>query len=103
MTSKDSLDEEIRTLTARLGHARADLEKGDIPDLASLEPRVARLCRDVAGRPPAEARELKTALLGTIEELDCLEAALKSGLDDVKGKIGETAERRRAADAYGRR
>jgi hypothetical protein len=103
MTSKDPLDEEIRGLTGRLAHARDSLEKGTVPDLAPLMPTVTRLCREIEGRPPAEAQELKTALLTVIEELDCLETALKSGLDEVKGQIGEAADRRRAADAYARR
>ena len=103
MTSKDRLDEEIRGLTGRLAHARDSLGKGVVPDLASLEPVVARLCRDILNCPTAETRELKPALLTVIDELDCLEVALKSELDEVKGQIGEAADRRRAADAYARR
>ncbi len=86
-----------------MAHARDSLEKGLVPDLAPLEPQVARLCHEIGSHPPDAARELKTSLLTVIEELDCLEAALKSGLDEVKGKIGEAAERRRAASAYAQR
>ena len=96
-------DPEISNLPGRLAHARGALEKGQVPDLAHLAPIVGRLCHEVEGQPLAKAQELKTALLTVIEELDCLEAALKSGLVEVKGKIGEAADRRRAADAYGRR
>lgn len=103
MTAKDPLHDEIQTLTGRLAHARDGLEKGAVPDLAPLEPLIARLCHEIGACPPDTARELKTSLLTVIEELDCLEAALKSGLDEVKGKIGEAAERRRAASAYARR
>jgi hypothetical protein len=103
MTAKDPLHDEIQALTGRLVHARDSLEKGAVPDLAPLQPLAARLCQEIEARPAANAQELRASLLMVIDELDHLETALKSGLEEVKGKIGEATERRRAASAYARR
>ncbi len=103
MTAKDPLHDEIQALTGRLVHARDSIEKGSVPDLAPLQPLAARLCQEIEARPAAEAQDLRASLLMVIDELDHLEAALKSGLEEVKGKIGEAAERRRAATAYAQR
>ena len=100
MTTVETLEDDVRRLTNQLVHARACLEKGEAIDLSLLEPRADEICKALTRLSKDDSRSLQGALLSIIEELNTLELALKSGLEQIRSQIGEATERRRALNAY---
>ena len=103
MSNFERLGAELQSITNQIVHARNALGKGEVADLSAFEGRVSRLCDELRQLPAQESKDLKSALLAMIEELNGLEGALKDGLDQVKLQIGEATERQRALQAYGQR
>ena len=98
---KRQMADGIQDLNAQLLRTKSELSKGTVLDISHLEPKVGELCRNLGQLSPSDARDFKVGLLGIIEELDHLEELLKSDLENVKTKLGETSERQRALNAYG--
>ena len=93
--------DDLRFLTNRVTWAKAAVAKGEVIDLASLQPQVEDICRRIDALPEAERAPFKNGLLALIEEIEQLGLALGAGLEALRVQIGETASRRRALRAYG--
>jgi len=82
MSAKSDLAEEIQSLGNRLAFARTSLDRGKVVELASLEPRVTRLCDELRALPEQDARGLEGGLVSVLEDPGRV------------GSLGEAARRR---------
>ncbi|MBI4183071.1 MAG: hypothetical protein HY521_03620 [Proteobacteria bacterium] len=88
---------------AQVDKARGLIEQGEGVDLAPMEARITELCAAIAALGEAEARALRPALVGLLDEVTRLGEELKRRHRDLGTELQGLAERTRAATAYGRR
>ena len=100
MTLKQQLISEVAVINTRLSYARNQLGKGEVIQIGSLEPEIAKLCQRIKELPAEDAKQLQNGLLGIVEELDQLENYLRDGLASIKERLGESDVRHRAYHAY---
>lgn len=91
----------IEQISTMVDAARRLVAEGHLVDLRSLESRVAGFCAAINNVPSEAAVELRPLMLGLIDELGRLEAAVRQSQTETAAKLGETLARRRAATAYG--
>ena len=102
MTPSISIDAaSVRELSLLADVSRRLVMDGRIVDLRSLSERVEALCGGLARQPAGHGPELRTALIGLMDELARLEAAVRRSQADAAGRLREIATLRRAVSAYG--
>lgn len=84
---------ELSQVTTAVTEARRALAEGHVVDLAGLESAVAQVCAQASEIPQGERPLFAERLTALADALDLLAADI--------ARFGATAQRRRAADAYG--
>ena len=84
-----------------VGTAKTLLAQGNVVELAGLEGRVARICAEIPGLPPAERDGLKPALIALMDGLGGLAEALKAQHQELAARLAGVAKGHRALAAYG--
>jgi hypothetical protein len=84
---------ELNQVTTAVTEARRALAEGSFVDLAGLESAVARICAAASEVSQGERPLFAERLTALADALDLLAADI--------ARLGATAQRRRAADAYG--
>jgi hypothetical protein len=91
----------IEQISTMVEAARRLVMEGHLVDLRSLEARVETFCTALRNAPAETADQLRPAMLGLIDELGRLDAAVRASQTETAAKLGETLARRRAVTAYG--
>lgn len=101
MTEIAAIRNGIEQISTMVEAARHLVMEGHLIDLRSLEARVESFCATLRNAPAEAATQLRPAMLGLIDELSRLDAAVRASQTDTAAKLGETLARRRATSAYG--
>lgn len=81
---RDTLEQEIESLSEILSQAFETLRQGHAPVLGDLNLRVDRLCRDVLEAAPAVTESLRPLLAGMIQRLDELALEIQNYQTSLK-------------------
>lgn len=90
----------IEQISNMVDAARRLVAEGHLVDLRMLESKVAGFCTVINNTPIEAATELRPVMLGLIDELGRLDAAVRRSQTETAAKLGETLARRRAVTAY---
>ncbi len=101
MTEIAEIRRGIEQIATVVDAARRLVAEGHLVDLRSLETRVANFCAATQNVPADAAAELRPVMLGLVDELGRLDAAVRQSQTETAAKLGETLARRRAVSAYG--
>jgi len=101
MTDVAAVRSGIEQISTMVEAARRLVIEGHLVDLRSLETRVEGFCAILRNAPADAADQLRPAMLGLIDELGRLDAAVRASQTETAAKLGETLARRRATTAYG--
>lgn len=101
MTEVAEIRRGIEQIATVVDAARRLVAEGHLVDLRSLETRVANFCAAIQNVSAGAAAELRPVMLGLVDELGRLDAAVRQSQTETAAKLGETLARRRAVSAYG--
>jgi hypothetical protein len=101
MTEIAAIRTGIEQISTMVEAARRLVMEGHLVDLRSLEARVETFCTALRNAPAEAADQLRPTMLGLIDELSRLDAAVRASQTETAAKLGETLARRRAVTAYG--
>jgi hypothetical protein len=101
MTEIAEIRKGIEQISTMVDAARRLVAEGHLVDLRSLETRVATFCTTIQNVSADAAAQLRPVMLGLIDELSRLDAAVRQSQTETAAKLGETLARRRAVSAYG--
>jgi hypothetical protein len=102
MTAATSLHRDLDEVLGCVLLAQRALADGGLVDLAGMEERVSALCAAMRHIPRSDATPFEPRLVGLIEELGHLAAALDAARERTAADLGEAGSRRLAAEAYGK-
>lgn len=92
---------ELQSINAFVSNARNQLRSGHVVDIGTLEERVDRACVALTALNPAQARGLKQQLLVLADEVNLLEAELRTYHDGLSKELQGLSNRQKATAAYG--
>ena len=100
MSAREAAGRDLDRLMGALARARADVEAGRLVDLDGLDAGVKDLCARVGALSIEEARGLRARMVALTDDFGHLARAIETRLAALKRELGDTADRRQAADAY---
>jgi hypothetical protein len=101
MTEVAEIRRGIEQISTMVDAARRLVAEGHLVDLRSLETRVATFCSAIQNVSTDAAAQIRPVMLGLVDELGRLDAAVRQSQSETAAKLGETLARRRAVSAYG--
>ena len=90
----------VRALSARVGEARRQVSRGEVPMLDSLLGEVESAMNGLVTAGAGNRDLLEPLLLSLLEEVDGLIAELEAARDAARETARDASLRRRATDAY---
>lgn len=100
MSITPPLRTELDALLAAVSRTAELAKQGELIDLSTLEEAVAGFCGRVQAAPAEEAKALRPAMVGLIDELSRLDSTMRQAYAALGQQLSESVQRRRAAAAY---
>jgi hypothetical protein len=86
MSEADSLLAELASIRTYLAAVQESLKTGYMPDITSLEKRVADACQDIELAEEAIQKQCLPLLADILQSLDACECGMREWRDDVEKK-----------------